>query len=439
MEAVYPKLRRLARYYMAREPRDHTLQATALVHEAYEKLVEQRDKSWRNRLHFFAAASEPMRRILVDHARLKELLANHEEAEANGFLAQAPVSSLLKQRGTETDSMGLAPGTRLGPYEILSPIGKGGMGEVYRARDGKLGRDVAIKVLPEEFSQHKERLARFKREARLLASVNHPNVATLFGLEDADGIRFLVMELVEGETLAERIARGPIPIDEALRLFLQIATGLEAAHEKSVIHRDLKPANIKIGPEGSPKILDFGLAKGEFVQDVKSESPTVTRQETETGVILGTPAYMSPEQARGKTLDKRTDIWSFGCCLYEALTGKTAFLGETVSDTIAKILEGEPDWPSVRSRPHGGERHGNSRSDRRHCTLTRKRRRLLHVFRHRNARLLCPAFPDIPFGPRGSSRNGCSARRSTDALLASSLLTRWPSSRRVRGGGRDTP
>ena len=221
------------------------------------------------------------------------------------------------------------------------------MGEVYRARDTKLGRDVAIKVLPEEFSQHKERLAKFEREARLLASVNHPNIATLHGLEDADGIRFLVMELVEGETLAERIAQGPIPIDEALPLFLQIAEGLEAAHEKSVIHRDLKPANIKIGPDGSPKILDFGLAKGEFVQDVKSESPTVTRQETETGVILGTPAYMSPEQARGKTLDKRTDIWSFGCCLYEAVTGKTAFLGETVSDTIAKILEGEPDWGAL--------------------------------------------------------------------------------------------
>ena len=247
----------------------------------------------------------------------------------------------------------LAPGTRLGLYEILSPIGKGGMGEVYRARDTKLERDVAIKVLPEEFAKDKERLARFEREARLLASVNHPYIATLHGLEDADGIRFLVMELLEGETLAQRIARGPIPIDEALPLFLRIAEGLGAAHEKSVIHRDLKPANINIGPDGNPKILDFGLAKGECVQDAKSESPTVARQETETGVILGTPAYMSPEQARGKTLDKRTDIWSFGCCLYEALTGKTVFHGETVSDTIGKILEREPDWEAL---PEGAPR-----------------------------------------------------------------------------------
>ena len=249
--------------------------------------------------------------------------------------------------------MPLTSGTKLGSYEILSLLGKGGMGEVYRARDTKLGREVAIKALPEAFSQDKERLVRLEREARLLASLNHPNVATLHGLEDANGIRFLVMELVEGETLAERIARGPIRLDEALPLFKQIADGLSAAHEKSVIHRDLKPANIKIGLDGKPKILDFGLAKGGFVQDVKSESPTVTRQETETGVVLGTPAYMSPEQARGKTLDKRTDMWSFGCCLYEALTGKTAFHGETVSVTIGKILEREPDWEAL---PEGAPR-----------------------------------------------------------------------------------
>ena len=246
--------------------------------------------------------------------------------------------------------MALSPGTRLGPYEILEPIGAGGMGEVYRARDTKLGRDVAIKVLPEEFSRDKERLARFEREAKLLAQLNHPCIATLYGLEKHDGQKFLVMELVEGEELAERIAQGPIPIDETAPLFIQIAEGLEAAHEKGIIHRDLKPANIKITPEGKPKILDFGLAKalgGEAVAQDLSQSPTLTKDATETGVLLGTAPYMSPEQARGKPVDKRTDIWAFGCCLYEALTGKAAFLGETVSDTLAKVLEREHDWSAL--------------------------------------------------------------------------------------------
>ena len=242
--------------------------------------------------------------------------------------------------------MSLASGTRLGPYEIVSPIGKGGMGEVYRARDTNLGRDVAIKVLPEEFARDKERLDRFEREARLLAQVNHANIATLHGLEEHVGQQFLVMELVEGETLAERIAKAPIPVDEAIPLFIQIAAGLEAAHGKGIIHRDLKPANVKITPDGTPKVLDFGLAKAraDATGAVQSESPTVSAAGTRAGIILGTPAYMSPEQARGKTLDKRTDIWSFGCCLYEALTGKVPFLGETVSDTIAAILKNEPDW-----------------------------------------------------------------------------------------------
>ena len=246
--------------------------------------------------------------------------------------------------------MALSAGTRLGTYEILAPIGAGGMGEVYRARDAKLGREVAIKVLPGQFSKDRERLARFEREARLLASLNHPNIATLHGFEESNDIRFLVMELVKGETLGERLARGPIPLDEALPLFEQIASGLHAAHEKGVIHRDLKPANIKITPDGVPKILDFGLAKAALAGEVSEESPTVTRQGTEAGIILGTAAYMSPEQARGKSLDKRTDVWSFGCVFYEALTGRTVFLGETVSDTIAKILEREPDWRTLPTR-----------------------------------------------------------------------------------------
>ena len=256
--------------------------------------------------------------------------------------------------------MSLEPGASFGHYTIDGLIGKGGMGEVYRARDTKLGRDVAIKVLPEELARNKERSERFEREARLLAQLNHQNIATLHGLEEHDGQLFLIMEIVEGETLAERIARGPIPVDEALSLFIQIAEGLEAAHEKGIVHRDLKPANIKITPEGQIKILDFGLAKAfSPEQDATAEasqSPTLTKG-TALGAILGTAAYMSPEQARGKAVDKRTDVWAFGCCLYEALTGSKAFDGETAGDTLSLVLQREPDWtrlpnslPSMLSR-----------------------------------------------------------------------------------------
>ncbi len=241
-------------------------------------------------------------------------------------------------------------GRTLSHYKVLEKIGEGGMGEVYLAKDTKLDREVAVKVLPRAFSENKERLARFEREAKLLASMNHPNIAAIHELEESDGVHFLALEYVPGETLAERIRRGPVPIDEALPLFQQIAEGLEAAHEKGVIHRDLKPANIKVTPEGKVKVLDFGLAKamaGETPTQQLSESPTITRDATETGVLLGTAPYMSPEQARGKAADKRTDIWAFGCCLYEALTGKAAYLGETVTDTIAKIVEREPDWEAL--------------------------------------------------------------------------------------------
>ena len=245
--------------------------------------------------------------------------------------------------------MTLSAGSQLAHYKIVKSIGKGGMGEVFRARDGKLGREVAVKVLPAEVSQDRERLARFEREARLLAQVNHANVATLHGLEESDGTRFLVMELIEGETLAARIARGPIPRDEALALFKQIAAGLKAAHDKGVIHRDLKPENIKLASDGTVKILDFGLAKGiapERPASGISESPTAIRA-TAAGMILGTAPYMSPEQARGYDVDKRTDIWSFGCCLYEGLIGKAAFDGDTVSDTLAIILQREPNWKAL--------------------------------------------------------------------------------------------
>ena len=244
----------------------------------------------------------------------------------------------------------MTPGTQLGSYEILSALGKGGMGEVWRAKDSKLGREVAIKTLPEEFAQDEERLARFEREAKLLASLNHPNIAAIYGLEEDNGTRFLVLELVEGDTLADRLNRGAIPVEESLKLALQIAEALEAAHEKGVIHRDLKPLNIKITPDGKVKVLDFGLAKA-FAGDGSdvnlSQSPTLSMAATQQGVILGTAAYMSPEQARGVTVDKRADIWAFGCVLYEMLTGRQVFKGELMSDVMASVLKSDPDYKGL--------------------------------------------------------------------------------------------
>ena len=238
-------------------------------------------------------------------------------------------------------------GKTLSHYKVIEKIGQGGMGEVYRAEDTNLSREVAIKVLPEQFTKDPQRLARFEREAKLLASLNHPNIAAIYGFEEADDVRFLAMELVPGETLQERVAKGPVPVEEALEVCRQIAEGVEAAHEKGVIHRDLKPANVKVTPEGKVKILDFGLAKA-FEAEVPvtdiSQSPTLTEEMTRAGVILGTAAYMSPEQARGKPVDKRSDVFAFGCVLYELLTSHRAFGGDTVTDTLAKILEGQPDW-----------------------------------------------------------------------------------------------
>ncbi len=233
-------------------------------------------------------------------------------------------------------------GKTLAHYEITGRLGKGGMGEVFRARDAKLGREVAIKVLPEEFARDTDRVARFQREAKLLASLNHPNIAAIHGLEESGGTQFLVLELVEGETLAERLKRGSIQVEDSLKLALQIAEALAAAHEKGVIHRDLKPANIKVTPEGKVKVLDFGLAKaysGEQEQMNLSNSPTLSDAATQQGVILGTAAYMSPEQARGKAVDKRTDIWAFGCVLYEMLAGQAAFQGEDVTEILAAVVK----------------------------------------------------------------------------------------------------
>jgi hypothetical protein len=254
--------------------------------------------------------------------------------------------------------MSLAPGSRLGHYEIVSPLGAGGMGEVYRARDTQLDRDVAIKILPELFATDSDRLARFSREAKTLATLNHPHIAQIYGLE---GGRALVMELVEGPTLADRIGRGPISVDEAIAIAKQIAEALEAAHEAGVIHRDVKPANIKIRPDGTVKVLDFGLAKategsggaGKSGGEQLLNSPTITSPAmTAAGIIMGTAAYMSPEQARGQYVDKRADIWAFGCVLYEMLTGRSPFQGATVTDVIAAVIKTEPDWQALNAPPH---------------------------------------------------------------------------------------
>ena len=245
--------------------------------------------------------------------------------------------------------MPFGAGVRFGPFEIVAAIGAGGMGEVYRARDTRLHRDVALKVLPDTCATDPDRLARFEREATLLASLNHPHIAAIYGVEE----RALVLELVEGETLADRIARGPIPTEEALPIARQIAEALEAAHEQGIIHRDLKPANIQVSAEGNVKVLDFGLAKlnepnasnVSNAPNAFSMSPTITSpMMTGVGVLLGTAAYMAPEQAKGRAADKRSDIWAFACVLFEMLTGRRAFEGEDVTDTIAAIVRGEPAW-----------------------------------------------------------------------------------------------
>ena len=291
-------------------------------------------------------------------------------------------------------------GQNISHYLITEKLGAGGMGEVYRAEDSQLGRQVAIKVLPEMFSGEPERLARFEREAKLLASLNHPNIATIYGLEEAGGVRALVMELLEGPTLAERIARGPVLMDEALPLARQLAEALEYAHERGIVHRDLKPANIKITTEGALKVLDFGLAKaiqGETVQADASKSPTLTDQMTRAGVILGTAAYMSPEEARGSVVDKRADIWAFGAVLFEMLTGKQCFSGESVTDVLAAAGKSEPDWTAL---PGDTSR---SVRDLLHRRLAKDRKQRLHdiadVRLDIEAALHAPAEPEGGTGP----------------------------------------
>jgi eukaryotic-like serine/threonine-protein kinase len=279
-------------------------------------------------------------------AEVESLLAH--EASAGAFLESSPVGIALRALAGREDTVSQirASAPQLEGYEVLSLLGVGGMGEVYRAVDMDLGRQVAIKILPDAFASDPERLARFEREAKTLASLNHPNIAQIYGFEKSDGVRALVMELVEGATLADRIAQGPIPIDEALPIARQIAEALEAAHENGIIHRDLKPANIKLRPDATVKVLDFGLAKAlEPVAGDVSQSPTITNaMMTRVGVLLGTAAYMSPEQARGKPVDKRSDVWAFGCVLYEMLTSKQAFRGDDITETLASVVRAEPDW-----------------------------------------------------------------------------------------------
>jgi serine/threonine-protein kinase len=269
--------------------------------------------------------------------------------------------------------MAIEAGRRLGTFEVVSRLGVGGMGEVYLARDSRLGRDVAIKVLPEGVARDAERLARFDREARALAALSHPNVGAIHGAEEAEGIRFLVLELIPGDTLGDRIGRGALKLEEALGLACQVAAAMEAAHERGIVHRDLKPANVKVTPDGRVKVLDFGLARMLAPAGESGDAiATMADHETQHGVLLGTPTYMSPEQARGQTADKRSDVWAFGCLLYEMLSGRKAFVGETVTDVLAAILHRDPDWEALPAATPDAVRRLLSR-----C-LQRDRERRLH-------------------------------------------------------------
>ncbi len=310
--------------------------------------------------------------------------------------------------------MSLAPGARLGPYQILAPIGAGGMGEVYRAKDTKLRREIALKVLPDSFASDPARMARFQREAQVLASLNHPNIAAIYGLEESNGVRALVMELVEGPTLGERIGGRPMPLEEALPIAKQIAEALEYAHEKGIIHRDLKPANVKLTADGHVKVLDFGLAKALEIPAQAacnpSISPTLTLDGTRAGVILGTPAYMAPEQARGAVLDKRADIWSFGVVLYEMLTGKQPFARSTVSDTLAAVLREEPDLTQVPAQ---------AQKLLRRCLDKNSKRRLRDIGEAKI--LLEEAPPEAAIAPR----SGLGWKASAGALAVGLVIISW--------------
>jgi serine/threonine protein kinase len=319
--------------------------------------------------------------------------------------------------------MPLTAGAILGSYDIIAALGAGGMGEVYRARDTKLGREVAIKILPETFAQDPERLARFQREAQILAALSHPHIGGIHGLDEAIGIRFLVLELVSGESLAQRLSRGALPVDEALAVARQLVDALEAAHDKGIVHRDLKPANIMLTDDGQVKVLDFGLAKVETPAASSggmTHSPTLTFAATQAGVILGTAAYMSPEQAKGRPADKRSDVWAFGCVLFELLTGKRAFEGDDVSDTLAAILRGEPDWAAL---PAGVPPHIGALLKR--CVAKDRKARVpdLSVVRFMLDEPVAVAAPRVETADPASARRSTRALRAWQAATALSLLT----------------
>ncbi len=305
-----------------------------LVEELYHAALERAERDRPEFLEAACGGNAALRR------EVESLLA---QGTQEGFLAR-PAFEMTA--ATTEDGVPIV-GRRLGAYQVLSLLGAGGMGEVYLARDTKLGRDVAIKILPRDFSTDPDRRARFEREARLLAALNHPHIGAIYGVEDGGGVRALVLELVEGDTLAERITKGPLPMSEALTIARQIADALVAAHEHGVIHRDLKPANIKVRPDGTVKVLDFGLAKLARASGIvgASQSPTGTSLAmTGKGIILGTAAYMSPEQAKGQEADRRSDVWAFGCVLFEMLTGRAAFEGDTIGELLASVLKSEPAW-----------------------------------------------------------------------------------------------
>ena len=318
------------------------------VKRLFEAAVEQPPPARSAFVSAAVAGDDTLRRdveALLGADAADDSLFEQWPAAPESLLAELREAASLHRSGT-TSSPGLSAGTRVGNYDVVAPLGVGGMGEVYRARDARLGRDVAIKILPRAFTTHPERLARFEREARVLAALSHPHIAAIYGIEEAGTTPALVLELVEGPTLADRITAGRIGVEEALTIGRQIADALSAAHEKGIVHRDLKPANVKVTDAGVVKVLDFGLAKtdGEGATPALAHSPTITLDGYAHGVILGTAAYMSPEQARGRSVDKRSDIWAFGCVLYEMLTGHQAFHRDTVSDTMAAILERDPNW-----------------------------------------------------------------------------------------------
>lgn len=313
------------------------------ISDIFEGALERTPEERRAWLDAVCADDDEVRR------EAESLLDRHDES----MLLDRPVADVAARLLHDRP---LAAGTRIGPFRIESPLGAGGMGVVYRARDTKLDREVAIKTLPPALAADAERLARFTREARLLATLNHPNIGAIYGLEESGGHVALVLELVDGPTLADRIAHGPLPLDEALAIARQVVDALDGAHALGIVHRDLKPANIKAREDGTVKVLDFGLAKivestGEGTSAAEqrpSQSPTITTPAmTAAGIILGTAAYMSPEQAKGKPADKRSDIWSFASVLYEMLTGRRAFAGEDVADTLAEVIKGTPDWSKL--------------------------------------------------------------------------------------------